>query len=67
VCGLQAFDAVSYIQLRRYLCRSGEEAVAAFLEDVCTYHDLRAPGSRLKWYVAPVAVVLSASDTGFVG
>jgi hypothetical protein len=42
-------DPLMYWLLRRWLTARYQEAVAAFMEDCCTFHELVTAHSRLKW------------------
>lgn len=44
--GPGAVDVVCYAFLRRFLTARGQEALAAVLEDVAQYAEIRAPASR---------------------
>jgi hypothetical protein len=44
--GAGAVDIVCYAFLRRFLTARGQEALAAVLEDVAQYAEIRAPASR---------------------
>jgi uncharacterized protein YerC len=53
------YDTLLYFFLRRWLTSRKQEAVAAFLEDCLTLHELSTAHSRLKWARAIVASVES--------
>ena len=57
--GVDSIDVIMYLFLRRWLMSRGQEALAACLEDIAQYEEIRAPASRLKWARAIIASVES--------